>query len=159
MIQQWLKELNLQLGIHWLEGDILKINTLNMLFYAVWNIRWRRPASTSAMSTSDKSNLDWLQNLMMSPLDLPLLQLKLYMHRTLEETPNQGNNCQQGRGPFVACVRLSGYDYLTKSCCSNLNSRMQALQYMQRGSVLIRLSMTLRKRRRSTLIGARERMV
>jgi hypothetical protein len=38
------------------------------------------------MSTSDKSNLDWLQNLMMSPLDLPLLQLKLYMHRTLEET-------------------------------------------------------------------------
>jgi hypothetical protein len=30
---------------------------------------------------------------------------------------------------------------------------------MQRGSVLIRLSMTLRKRRRSTLIGARERMV
>jgi hypothetical protein len=87
MIQQCLKELNLQLGIHWLEGDILKINTLNMLFYAVWNIRWRRLASTSAMSTSDnKSNLDWLQNLTMSPLELPLLQLKLYMHRTLEET-------------------------------------------------------------------------
>jgi hypothetical protein len=85
MIQQWLKELNLQLGIHWLEGDILKINTLNMLFYAVWNIRWRRLASTSAMSTSDKLNLDWLQNLMMSSLDLPLLQLKIYMHRTLEE--------------------------------------------------------------------------
>jgi hypothetical protein len=32
-----------------------------------------------------------------------------------EIAANQCNNCQQGRGPFVACVRLSGYDYLTKS--------------------------------------------
>jgi hypothetical protein len=55
MIQQWLKELDPLLGMHWLKGDILKINTLNMLFYAVWNIRWRRPTSTSAMSTSYKS--------------------------------------------------------------------------------------------------------
>ncbi len=39
MIQQWLKELDPLLGMHWLKGDILKINTLNMLFYAVWNIR------------------------------------------------------------------------------------------------------------------------
>lgn len=31
----------------------------------------------------------------------------------------QCNNCQQGRGPFVACVQLSGYEDLTKGCCSN----------------------------------------
>ena len=57
MIQEWLKDLDALLGIHWLERKILKINTLDMLFYAVWNIYWRCPKSTAAMSTSDKSAL------------------------------------------------------------------------------------------------------
>lgn len=55
MIQEWLKDLDALLGIHWLERKILKTNTLDMLFYAVWNIHWRYPKSIAAISTSDKS--------------------------------------------------------------------------------------------------------
>jgi hypothetical protein len=40
-------------------------------------------------------------------------------HLRGEVAQNPCNNCQQGRGPFVDCVRLSGYSDLTKSCCSN----------------------------------------
>lgn len=40
-------------------------------------------------------------------------------HLRGEVAQNPCNNCQQGRGPFLDCVQLSGYGHLTKSCCSN----------------------------------------
>ena len=40
-------------------------------------------------------------------------------HLRGEVALNPCNNCQQGRGPFVDCVELSGYSELTRSCCSN----------------------------------------
>jgi hypothetical protein len=53
MVQQWLEDLDQLLGVDWLERKIVKINTLNALFYSIWNIHWRR--LTSALATPASS--------------------------------------------------------------------------------------------------------
>jgi hypothetical protein len=56
MVQQWLEDLDQLLGVDWLGREILKINTLNALFYSIWNIHWRRPTSALATQASSATN-------------------------------------------------------------------------------------------------------
>lgn len=53
MVQEWLDDLDQLLGVDCLGKEIVKINTLNALFYSIWNIHWRRP--TSALATQASS--------------------------------------------------------------------------------------------------------
>lgn len=46
MVQEWLGELDQQLGEDWPDRETAKYNTLNALFYAIWNFHSTRPTST-----------------------------------------------------------------------------------------------------------------
>ena len=46
MVQEWLGELDQQLGADWPDRETAKYNTLNALFYAIWNFHSTRPTST-----------------------------------------------------------------------------------------------------------------
>lgn len=60
MIQDWLEFLDEAVGVNWLERRVVKIDTLNSLFYAVWNIHWYPLSSTATISASlaRPSNMD-----------------------------------------------------------------------------------------------------
>ncbi|KAH8811493.1 hypothetical protein F5884DRAFT_749866 [Xylogone sp. PMI_703] len=55
MVQEWRGDFE-RLGVDWPVKETVKINTLNPLFYAIWNINWRYPISSSATQASSVTN-------------------------------------------------------------------------------------------------------
>jgi Protein of unknown function (DUF3716) len=46
-----------------------------------------------------------------------IMAAAIHIRGEIAETPC--NNCKTGSGPFLHCVYLTGYDDLTKMCCTN----------------------------------------
>lgn len=59
MIQEWQGDFE-RLGVDWSVRETVKINTLDSLFYVIWNIHWRYPISASATQAASVTKISAL---------------------------------------------------------------------------------------------------